>query len=1211
MHRIYTSFLLLLIWYGFAKAQCVTNVDFNTWNQAGWIANGNWTPQGGGTSVFQSVNGNPTFFVSPFDLMNVRVTGTFRTTASDDDYMGFVFCFLNPMGQSDNFDTWLFDWKKGNQVSGSYTGQAGKSLCRVNGVIPASGYAQTFWGHQNTPAFTVHQNDFPGPGWVQNFNHSFELVLSFTRAIIYIDGQLVFDHSDCYVPGRFGFYNYSQQNCTYSNFQYSLDVDFTVVDSAVCLGNETEFRFFDPCAGLNFNFSQYQSVTWNFGDGNVQTINNPSLSDINATHTYTQPGNYSATLTVVDVQGCSASATRQVTILEKVNADFNAPSVCEGNTSQFTDTSTGNPTAWAWNLGDGNTSSVQSPANTYANDGIYNATLIANNANNCPDTATKTVTVYPSVVSSFNASDVCFPNSVSFSNLSSGPVTGYQWNFGDATQSTQASPSHSYTTAGTYNVSLMVSSNDGCADTSTQTVTVFPKPSAQFSATSVCKGGTTLFTDNSTVSTGSIASYLWNFDDGNTAAQQHPANLYASDGTYQVTEIVVTDNGCADTLTQSVVVYADITASFSVTDVCMPQPAVFTSQIAGPSATYHWDFGDGTFASQPNASHAYASHGTYQVVFTVASNDGCADTVTQQMNVFAKPLADFSVNNVCANTISVFTNNSTLASGNITGYTWSLGDGNFSVQQSPQHTYTSAGAYQVTLVVASDNNCYDTVFATTVVNPNPVAAFTTGAVCLNNTTAFSNNSSITSGNIAQYFWDFGDGQISNQQQPSHVYAAYGTYHVSLLTVSDSSCVDSVSISVTVYDKPVAAFNVTEECFGAATGFTDLSTIAAGNIAQWNYSLGDGNTSVQQHPTYTYTSHGNFNAVLIVTSDNGCSDTAYQTVTVNPLPQVSFTAPDVCFGFTTVFANISSIPLGNITTWNWTFGNGNFSSSQQTSQTYATPGVYNVRLVATSDKGCMDSSSANSTVFELPIISTTSTPACFEDNNGTVEATVTNGTAPYTYFWSSNAVTPQVQDLYANTYTLTVTDANNCTATATETVLQPPIPLTVTANPTPAAIEIGEILNMNLQNSYNDANAVYSISPAYGLSCYSCEQFEAFPYHTMQYTVHVTDALGCPGTGTFIITVNEALPVFIPNVFTPNGDGQNDTWGVFSRGVKYINLQVFNRWGEKVFETDNLNNFWDGTFLGKPADPGVYVYEGRIVFLSDESRPVKGTVTLLK
>jgi hypothetical protein len=234
-NKIIVLLFFILLGSSRVNSQCVTNVDFNTWSKAGQPGNGNWAVQGGGTSVRQTVNGNPTFFISPFDLMNVKITGNFRSTDNDDDWMGFVFSFLNPMGATDSFDCWLYDWKQENQGSSP----RGMALNRINGFVTNYG---PFGSHQNTAEFTVVDNRFQGPGWVRNFNHAFELRLTYNRAIIYVDGNLIFDHVDCYKPGRFGFYNMSQQDCYYSNFQYDLFVDFTLSKDKLCVGQSTTFQ---------------------------------------------------------------------------------------------------------------------------------------------------------------------------------------------------------------------------------------------------------------------------------------------------------------------------------------------------------------------------------------------------------------------------------------------------------------------------------------------------------------------------------------------------------------------------------------------------------------------------------------------------------------------------------------------------------------------------------------------------------------------------------------------------------------------------------------------------------------------------------------------------------------------------------------------------------------------------------------------------------
>jgi gliding motility-associated-like protein len=248
---------------------------------------------------------------------------------------------------------------------------------------------------------------------------------------------------------------------------------------------------------------------------------------------------------------------------------------------------------------------------------------------------------------------------------------------------------------------------------------------------------------------------------------------------------------------------------------------------------------------------------------------------------------------------------------------------------------------------------------------------------------------------------------------------------------------------------------------------------------------------------------------------------------------------------------------------------------------------------------------------MPLVVASATPTCYAEANGTASVVASAGTPAYTYLWSDGQTSATANQLMAGSYNVTVNDANNCTATATAMVAQPSSALTVIATPEAPSIMIGESITIALSNNYNDANAVYVTSPAYGLSCTDCAQLEAIPYQTTEYNVAVSDANGCKGSGKFTITVDQSIPVFIPNSFTPNGDGSNDTWGLYSAAVKQLNLSVFNRWGEKVFETDNMNYLWDGNYQGKPAAVGVYVYRGYVVYLNDKSRQVKGSVTLIR
>lgn len=1209
MKKVLLFFLAAFLCLTHSFSQCITNVDFHPWTEAGWVANGNWVVNGAGNQVHQTINGQPSFFISPFDLMNVHITGNFKTTDNDDDYMGFVFCFQNPMGQSDTFKTWLFDWKQKNQTSGGQLASKGMSLNKVDGVIPTSQYNNTFWAHNNTPEFTCVQNTFGSPGWVQNFNHAFDIVLTYTRVIISIDGQQVFDHQDCFEPGRFGFYNYSQQDCYYTNFQYELFANFTITDTVVCTSDNVQINFMPSCSGNSVGLNQYQSLSWDFGDGSpALVITNPTSSNVNATHNYATAGTYNITLTVTDVLGCTTTATHTVIVGQALTADFMADTVCAGAMTQFTNTSTGSISQWNWTFGDGNSFSGANASHQYA-PGTYNATLVVSN-NSCSDTVTKPVLVNSKPTAQFSVSDVCFPNAANFTNQSTGAAT-YSWDFADGNTASQQSPVHTYAAAGSYNVTLIAASAQGCTDTISTPLNIFAKPAAAFTATTVCEGNTTSFTNNSSISAGTLTSYLWSFGDGNSDNQPNTSNTYSAAGSYSTVLIVQSNNGCADTATQQLVVNPKPLASFAAANICYPTAVQFTDQSTGSITTYAWDFDDGGSDTQASPAHSYSAAATYNPVLIVSTAAACSDTFTAPVTVFAKPSAAFTADTVCEGVATSFTNSSYISSGNITTYDWNFGDGNSTTQSSPTHTYSSASVYNAQLIVQSDNNCYDTLVVPVEVNPVPVVAYSTGPVCLGQNTTFTNNTSLSSGTMAQWFWDLGDGQTGTAQSPTHAYVAQGTYNVKLVAVSDKNCSDSITQAITVYDKPLAAFAVTDVCRGVITSISDNSSIGTGSINQWQYDWGNGQSSNQQNPSTTYNAAGTYAIMQIVTTTDGCSDTAFMNTTIHPLPVVNFSAGDVCLGNAVNFINNSNISTGSISSYVWDLGNGNTSSAQSPTESYSASGTYTVTLVATSNQGCVDSMSRTINVFQLPSAIMQTTPACYSVSNGSAEVSAADGTAPYTYTWNTGAGGAQLNNIAAGSYTVTVADANNCSTTAQGIVSQPAAAPGVTVIPLNPSIKLNESITLNMAATNVYGNSTFNISPAYGLSCTTCNNPEAQPYETTTYTVEITDSLGCTAIALFTVLVDEAVPVYIPNAFTPNGDGVNDSWTIYTNAVKQFKLEIFNRWGEKVFETENSGQGWDGTFKGKPAENGIYVYQGNIVLLNNVTRPVKGTLTLFR
>lgn len=1145
MKKLFISIGIILFTYGFSFTQCVTNVDFNTWNQAGWPANGNWVVQGGGSSVHQTINGAPTFFLSPFELINVSITGNFRTTDDDDDWMGFVFSHLNPTGGSDAYNTWLFDWKQVAQNGAA----RGKSLCRVNGNIPPAMYTQTFWQHQNVPpVFEVKQNDFGGPGWIRNFNHAFRLDLTFTKATIYIDGNLVFEQDDCFFPGYFGFYNYSQRDCYYSNFQYSLYIDFEVLTPEVCPGAPAEFQFLDPCFGFNFNFNQYESLTWDFGDGTIVVNDNPTVNNVNPTHIYSQPGVYNVTLQIIDTQGCTATATQQITVLSPPNINFTASPTCDGNAMNFTDNSNPAPAFWQWNFGDGSlNSNAQNPSHTYNAPGTYTVELTAS-AQNCISSGTMDVTVHPNPVADFTVQNGCMGTNTTFtdqSTISTGNITQWNWDFGDGNTSALQNPVYVFANAGNYNVTLTVTSAQGCTDTYTSSVTVYPLPAADFTAIDDCMDNAIVFTDQSLIANGNITQWAWDFGDGTPPVLTQNANhTFTSPGIKNVTLGVLTNNGCQGTVTHQVTVFPEPVADFSFTNECFGTPTGFTdlSTVSSGNITQlAWILGDGNTETQANFTNAYATPGIYNVSLTATTDNGCTDVITQQVEVFDVPVAAFAFQNVCENMDATFTDNSTIGTGNISNWNWNFGNGQTSVQQNPSVDYAAEGTYTVSLTVSSGAGCSNQTQQDITIYPVPVPAFTNNTACENYATLFNEQSTISSGNIVNWFWNFGDGNNMNEQNPSHTYFTFGNYNATLTVTSNNGCVASITQPVTVHASPIPDFTATNVCHTNGNIFTNTTTLGQGAVAINNWDFSDGNTSLQNSPSHIFALPGTYQVTLTTTTDNGCTESVTKPAVVYPLPVVTYVsnATEGCEPLQINFFDQTTIlPTDILAQWNWVFGDGQTSTQQNPMHIYS-QGTYTVTLTVTSGNGCSTTHTTNNMI--------TSWPKPF---------------AGFVYNPQRVGITEPM---------ITFSDQSS--------------------GATQWLWDFGDF------NTSQETNPIHQYTDT---GTYIIEQ-------------RVYNDFGCSDTVFHTVIIDPEFIFYIPNAFTPNNDGKNETFTGYGFGFKDFVMRIYNRWGEQVFTSEDYSQPWNGkeNNIGLPQKQDVYVYFISVRTLTDQLKEFRGRVTLYR
>lgn len=635
------------------------------------------------------------------------------------------------------------------------------------------------------------------------------------------------------------------------------------------------------------------------------------------------------------------------------------------------------------------------------------------------------------------------------------------------------------------------------------------------------------------------------------------------------------------------------------TTICTGNSVVLNaSTILGSNPyTYSWNPGNAN-----TAAYTVTPANTTAYISNVTDRWGCfaTDTVNVTMQGGGTQSFTLNPNPVCENLPVTVTYTGTSPS-NAT-YTWGFNGGTVlsgSGQGPYQIVWSGTGSKTVTLDVSSGGCTFPQVTQPLTINANPVAdAGTDATVCSGNPVQLG------AASVAGYTYQWLPAtNLSSSSIANPICTASNSGSSPLviqyvLGVMQNNCVDADTVEVTINPSSpttISAAGNTSFCDG---GNVSLSADSVFNSYLWSNSQATNSITVTQTGNYTLTG----------TDANGCqytSNTIAVTVFENPAVSLVSSNNESCAGLAdgdiAVTSNTGTSPFNY--TWNTTPAQNSATATNLTAGTY---------IVTVTDVNNCSATGSYSISAPAPLVidvSSITNTSCAGLSDGSIQLSVSGGNPSYTYSWDDGSTTNFLSGIGAGTYNVTVSDANNCTEDTSVTVTGPP-PITLLTLDFDS-IKFGT--EIQLVTDVQPANGTYTYewSPANYLSCTNC----ATPYfsavRSTEYELTVTDAFGCSVTATVNVNVLADKPVFIPNVFTPNGDTQNDVFGIFATGVNYYSLKVFNRWGEKVFESYNATNGWDGTYLGKDAAPGVYSYTAIITFLDGENRRYKGTVTLLK
>jgi gliding motility-associated-like protein len=561
-----------------------------------------------------------------------------------------------------------------------------------------------------------------------------------------------------------------------------------------------------------------------------------------------------------------------------------------------------------------------------------------------------------------------------------------------------------------------------------------------------------------------------------------------------------------------------------------------------------------------------------------------------------------------------FTNTTASSNPNAT-YKWYMGNGvTFTNVLTPSTTYTAPGVYTVALVTNDNLTCNKRDSTITYVTVLPAPQVNTSVLYNPCATTVALSGSATGSLISNpYTWNFGDGSPnSNLSSVSHTYGANGIYTVSFSATDVFGCSTTKTQTISVFNFVANVVSSASVCYGNSVTLNAMG----GTAYSWlpSSGLSDPNTAT---PVATPGSTTIYTVNIVNNSTGGnCSKTMTVQLEVKPTPTANFNYTlNPCGGG----ASFTDLSQNNIVSWNWVLAPNKTSTVQNPYNFYTAGGTYTISLTTTNAYGCKDRKEALLKVLEPP-------PVSVNDNvevcKGTQVQLNASGGVQYQWFpeYGLNAYNipnPVANPLSTTVYSVVITttgsvNGNACSFLLTSDILVDKLSSTpIGANANPQVVIIGNSTTLSYTGDLGATLTWYPANLVKGINGYTAS---ASPDKRTTYTVVAKRGACVESVEVVVDAYTDGCldnDTFIPNTFTPNGDGQNDV--LFVRGLKITDLYfaVYNRWGEPVFETKDKNQGWDGKYKGKPAEPGVYGWYIKVTCITGKDAFKKGNVTLLR
>lgn len=677
--------------------------------------------------------------------------------------------------------------------------------------------------------------------------------------------------------------------------------------------------------------------------------------------------------------------------------------------------------------------------------------------------------------------------------------------------------------------------------------------------------------------------------------------------------------------------------TYTVASDCRTVTLTGKTYIKGNNLTFKWKFGDGdstvqVIPSGGDTTFTSVTHffplgiDTFNVQLFVTSDTVCGQGSAGKKVVVKppKPTAKFGFQTSCNNAQVNFTDSSLLNFNPSLSYKWQfftkqnvLLDSSFS--QNTSYTFPNLDTFKVRLIVRSALACVqaDTLTKTIILKAKPVANFSYTNNCGSLAAAFTNTSTVAADTLSSYYWNFGDGNTVFTKNPNHNYVAFGNYTVKLVVTSSLGCAsDTFSLPVSIKAKPVANFIYSNNgCAGLPVLLQDSAYVTNSSITTHYWQLPNGNSFNTVHINPSFSLGGSYAIKYVVASAQGCaSDTLVKPVFIESIPVAAISPVNGgCVNEVLNFSSNSSMTVGSINQYKWKFTNTDSISQMNpnTSFTFTNAGNYNIEHRVISNNGCASNTATTPiTIHSKPIAAFSNGLVCLGKQVSFVNESSNAVGAIVNSEWSINNNIVSNNTGFDYTFnqggnylvSLKATTANGCSNSFTKTIVVEPAIANAGKD---TIVREGEPFVLN-----GSGGITYVWQPATGLDDVNKANPIGILNNSQQYTVKITTAQGCVGFDTVVVTVLRNLK--IPNAFSPNGDGVNETWNIEQlKDYPTAVIQIFNRNGQLLYcAKGNTIAAWNGTINNKPVPVGTYYY---VITLNNQLRnkPFTGWVMVVR